>query len=153
MTTNNTINPRQENCPWMMPILYVNDIQQSLDFYQKTFGFEPDMSLKDDKGILGYADMLYKGEKLFMIIKEGSQFSPDGISPVTSKTTAPMTLYVYCDNVDELTKQAKLNQVVVLSEPEDAFWGDRTVVFKDQNDFVWSFATKIQNFNTQQEIA
>jgi len=123
-TNNNSTNSRQDNCPWMMPILYVSDIQKSLDFYQKAFGFEPDMTFKEDDGSLSYADMLYKGEKVIMVIKEGCQLAPDGVSPVSSKTAPPMSLYVYCDDVDGLTRQAKQNQAVVLAEPEDAFWGD-----------------------------
>jgi len=150
MTTNTTTNPRQNNCPWMMPVLYVGNIQKSLDFYQKAFGFEPDMILNDDDGNLSYADMLYKGEKLLMIIEEGSQMAPEGTSPLTSKTAPPMSLYVYCDNVDDLTSQAKLNQTTVLSEPEDAPWGDRTAVLKDPDEFVWCFATKIKAIETQQ---
>ncbi len=147
---NNNNNPRQENCPWMMPVLYVRDIQQSLEFYKNAFGFEPGASLNDEDGNLGYADMQYKGEKLFMIIREGSQMAPEGVSPKTRKTAAPMTLYVYCDNIEDLAQQAKQNQATLLSEPEDAPWGDRTAIFKDQDDFVWCFATAITSPAPQQ---
>ena len=152
-SNNNTNNPRQDNCPWMMPILYVRDIQKSLDFYKKAFGFEPDMSLTDEDGSLSYADLQYKGEKLFMIIREGSQMAPEGVSPNTSKTAAPGTLYVYCDDIEGLTQQAKQNQATLLSEPEDAPWGDRTAIFKDPDGFTWCFATKIKIIAPQPEMA
>ncbi|MFV2061497.1 MAG: VOC family protein, partial [Gammaproteobacteria bacterium] len=143
--TKNTNDPRQDNCPWMMPILYVADVQKSLDFYEKAFGFKTDVTMKEDDGSISYANMLYKGEKLFMIIREGCQLAPDGISPKSSKAAAPLSIYVYCDDIDVLAKQASSNKAVVLCEPEDAFWGDRTAVLQDPDEFVWSFATKIPN--------
>jgi uncharacterized glyoxalase superfamily protein PhnB len=145
--------PRQDNCPWMMPILYVSDIQKSLDFYEKAFGFKTDVTMKEDDGSLSYANMSYKDVKLFMLIREGCHLAPDGVSPKSSKAAAPLSIYVYCDDIDALTKQASNNQATILCEPEDAFWGDRTAVFKDPDEFVWSFATKIPNFEYQQETA
>ncbi len=152
-STQNTNDPRQENCPWMMPILYVVNIQKSLDFYEKAFGFKTDAVMKEDDGSISYANMLYKGEKLFMLIREGCQLAPEGVSPKSSKTSPPLSIYVYCDDIDSLAEQASKSQAVVLSEPEDAFWGDRTAVLQDPDEFVWSFATKIPNFVFQQESA
>lgn len=156
MTTNKNdslIDPRQDNCPWLMPMLYVKDIQKSLDFYKTAFGFTSNMVMKDDDGSVSFAEMNYKDVMLFMIIREGSQMATDSLSPNSSRTSAPMTLYVYCDDIEALTKQAKQNYARIVSEPEDAPWGDRTAVLKDPDDFAWCFATKIQNFQAQQEIA
>ncbi|MFV1983631.1 MAG: VOC family protein [Thiohalomonadales bacterium] len=154
MTTNNENNPRQENCPWLMPILYVSDIQKSIDFYQSAFGFTSDMEMKDDDGSLSFAEIKYKGIMLFMILREGSEMATEGVvSPVSSRTAPPISLYVYCDDIEALTQQAKQNYARIVSAPEDAPWGDRTAVLKDPDDFTWCFATKIANFEGQQKTA
>jgi len=153
MTSKKNTDPRQENCPWMMPILYVIDIQKSIDFYTTAFGFESKMTMKDSDGSLSFSEMFYKGEMLFMIIKEGSEMATDSLSPHSSRTAAPMTLYVYCDDVGARTEQAKQNYARIVTAPEDAPWGDRTALLKDPDDYTWCFATKIPNFVPQQEIA
>jgi catechol 2,3-dioxygenase-like lactoylglutathione lyase family enzyme len=49
--------PKQPDCPWMMPMLVVRDIEQSLQFYAEAFGFEPNLQLPDENGSVYYADL------------------------------------------------------------------------------------------------
>ena len=95
MSTSN----KPENCPWLMPMLTVKDVLKSLDFYEQAFGFERGMTMPDEQGTLAYADMLYKGMQVIMMMPEGA-WGNQTKTPATSTIESAVTLYVYCDDVD-----------------------------------------------------
>jgi len=133
---------KPDSCAWLMPMLTVRDVMASLDFYEKAFGFTRGMTMADDEGTTSYADMLYKGKQVVMMMSEGAWGSKSR-APVSSTIESPVSLYVYCDNVDELWKQAGAAQAAIVNEPEDMFWGDRTCCIKDPDGHIWTFATHI----------
>lgn len=144
----NTKNPRQENAPWLTPAITVNDISESLSFYEKAFGFQPGLSMPDESGALVYADMKYKGELVIMLMQEGG-FGGTCKTPQHTGTEPAIGLYVYCDDVDALYNQAKQAGVAVTNDPEDMFWGDRVTQLKDPDGHNWSFATKVRDFEPE----
>lgn len=58
-------------------------------------------------------------------------FSPEGApgytarAPASPSVVSPMGFYLYCQDVDALRKRARNAGATVVSEPTDAFWGDR----------------------------
>jgi PhnB protein len=144
--------PRQKNSPWLIPMLTVTDIPRSLAFYEKAFGFTPGMSMNDEAGVPAYADMHYKDQLAIMLMREGA-YGGESKSPKTTNVEPATGLYVYCDNVDSLFKQAKTTGADVVDEPADMFWGDRVAKLKDPDGHVWAFATKVREFEPETALA
>jgi len=123
------------------PYLTVTDVDKAADFYQKSFQFtlseiKPG---EDGKGI--HAEMAYKGQ-LLMFGKEGAYGSPLK-SPHTSGVESPITLCLYCDNVDEFYKAAMAHGAKSVGEPEDMFWGYRMCRLQDLDHYTWCFLTPV----------
>ncbi len=137
-----TVPSKPDSCAWLMPMLTVRDVLASLDFYEKAFGFERGMTMPDEQGNIAYADMLYKGMQVVMMMPEGAWGSQTK-APASNGVDSPVNLYVYCDNVDVLCEQAQQAQASIINKPEDMFWGDRTSCIKDPDGHMWTFATHI----------
>jgi len=58
--------------PWLIPALTVSDVDAALALYQKAFDFTPGNCIEDDSGKTGYADMVYQGQVLIMLMRQGA---------------------------------------------------------------------------------
>jgi uncharacterized glyoxalase superfamily protein PhnB len=139
---------KPDSCAWLMPILTVKAVMASLDFYEKAFGFQRGVTIPDEHGTISYADMLYKGVQVVMMMPEGV-WGGQSRTPASSAMESPVNLFVYCDNVDELCAQARQANAEIVSEPEDMFWGDRTCCIKDPDGHTWTFATHIADVDVE----
>lgn len=137
---------RPEGANWLIPYLTVADPDVSLDFYQRAFGFERGFTMSGPESRTAHASMNYQGATIVM-------FGPEGMgggsmrTPAHSGTEIPLNLYVYCADVDALTARAREAGAEVLAEPRDMFWGDRMVSLRDPDGYLWSFATKVGEFD------
>lgn len=130
-----------EKLPWVSPYITVKDAQAALDFYQKAFGFQKKDAIKGDDGSIWHAEMRYKNQ-LLMLGKEGA-YDKAALSPQTSKVESPISLYLYCENVDQFYWSAIAGGAKSLMAPQDMFWGDRMCKLECPDGYVWTFATQI----------
>ncbi len=131
---------------WLTPYLTVSNAEASLAFYEKAFGFTPENTMPGPDGKIVHAGMNYQGAAIIMFAPEGA-WGGTCKTPAHSQTEPSISLYVYCENVDALAARAKEAGAEVLSEPEDMFWGDRMASLRDPDGYVWSFATKVGEFD------
>jgi uncharacterized glyoxalase superfamily protein PhnB len=124
----------------MVPYLVVKDADKALDFYQRAFGFEKKSSVAGEDGRTVHAEMTYK-DVWIMFAPEGAYGDTTSRAPVTLGIHSPMTLYVYCEDVDALCARAEKAGAKVFKPPEDMFWGDRTCALIDPDGHLWSFGT------------
>lgn len=143
-----TMLKKDDKMPWLSPMLVVKDVDASLKHYTAAFGFEIDGTMQGDDGKTIYGSMTYKGQMVVMMMPEQSWGSPS-VTPNTSGTPTPVSLYVYCDNVDERFALAKRAGVTALSEPEDMMWGDRVTQLQDMDGHVWSFVTRVAEYQVE----
>ncbi len=136
---------RQAGMSWVVPSLVVKDADQTLDFYQRAFGFEKKMSMPGPDGRTAHAEVTYR-DMVIMITPEGFPGCPTR-SPATTGNPAPMSLYVYCDNVDALYERATRAGAKGMSPPQDMFWGDRMCYLIDPDGYGWAFATNVGEFD------
>jgi len=148
---NSANNIRQKNYSWVIPMLTVKDLEVSLNFYQAAFNFKPNLKINNDDGHLIYADMMYKNEIIIMLMPENSCEELPCQAPISSKIPSSVAMYVYCDNVDILTKQAQTEKAKLFSKPEDLCWGDRVSTLIDLDGHRWTFATKVKEFESNAE--
>lgn len=128
--------------PWISPYLCVVDVDQAIDFYQSAFGFSiVGEVVKNEEGISVHCELKYQ-DTVVMLGKQGI-WNKDVFAPVSNQVESPISLYAYCENVDEFCLHAEKQGAEVLLAPEDTFWGDRMCRLKDLNGYIWAFATNI----------
>lgn len=137
--------PCPSNMPWITPYLIVRDAQAAIAFYEKAFNFKLRDAMKDDKGVIIHAEMSYENA-LIMLGPEGPKAGPMQ-SPKTSGVASPVSIYVYCEDVDYLHQQAVKAGAKSIEAPTTMFWGDRMCRLEDRDGHAWGFATNIAEFD------
>ena len=130
------------NMPQLSPYFTVKDGHKSIKFYTDAFGFSVVEIAKDDDGNPQHVSM-EKQEAHIMFAPEGSYGSTKK-APISLGITMPLSMYIYCEDVDKLYKQAITNGAISLIEPNDSFWGDRFCSVKDIDGYEWWFATLLK---------
>jgi uncharacterized glyoxalase superfamily protein PhnB len=67
--------------------------------------------------------------------------------PAMSQVVSPISLYVYCDDVDALYTRATAAGAKGVKPPQDQFYGDRNCVLEDPDGYWWNFATNVADFD------
>jgi uncharacterized glyoxalase superfamily protein PhnB len=122
----------------LSPYLAVKSSEQALEFYERAFGFQKRFAMARPDGRLGHVEMTWQ-EALLMFGPESPEF-PCQV-PASSGTSSPLSLYVYCDDVDTLFARATAAGAEAVRPPEDQFWGDRMCQLRDPDGYLWCFAT------------
>lgn len=130
--------PKLPGYSWLSPYLLVADVEAAIKFYQSAFGFDKKEAIPGPDGNLLHAELTYQGQTL-MTGKAGTY--KDTKTPKQSGVESPVTLYVYCDDVDKFYENAMASGAINIQAPEDMFWGDRTCVLQDPDGYNWCFAT------------
>jgi PhnB protein len=140
--------PLQPGYSWMSPYLLVKDADASLDFYAKAFGFEKRMSMPGPDGKCMHAEMNWHDVVImFGTYSEAVEKRWPCRPPKMQGVNCPISLYVYCDDVDALFARAVAAGAKVINPVQDQFYGDRTGVLEDPDGYWWSFATNIADFD------
>jgi uncharacterized glyoxalase superfamily protein PhnB len=126
--------------PDVMPMLAVGNVEESLAFYERAFGFrafsEP---LRNQAGVMYHADLAV-GSGVIMLGLAGP--GPAAVkAPSDSFVECPLSLYVYVDEVDDHFLRAKEAGAEILAPPADMFWGDRAYQAKCPAGYRWMIAT------------
>ena len=132
---------KPDHLPTVIPYLYVRDAQKAMDFYKKAFGFEIMNTSQDESGEVAHVEMK-RGDAVIMFAGEG-KFGSTNKAPITLGVKASICIYVYCEDVDALYKQAIQNGAISIMEPNDTFWGDRMCQISDPDGHEWSFGTHL----------
>lgn len=134
---------KPSNIEQLTPYFTVSDCEKSEAFYRDAFGFVVVDFARDEQGTPLH--VLMKKQNVTIM------FSPEGAHGSTKKTpnnlgiSLPVNMYVYCENVDILYKQAMDNGARSAMEPQDSFWGDRFCAMMDIDGYEWWFATLLKN--------
>ena len=123
----------------LSPYLTVRNVDEAVQFYEKAFQFKISEVKSDDDNTALHAEMTYK-DQLIMCGKEGA-YGSSIQAPATSSMESPITLCLYCDDVDEFYKKSLNHGAKSLSAPEDMFWGYRMCRLQDPDAYTWCFMT------------
>lgn len=134
---------KPEGIPQLFPYLTVKDADKAVEFYTKAFGFTlSSQPAKDDQGRIQHAEMKFGNDVSIMFAPEGAWGSPRK-TPNTLGVIPSLSLYIYCEDVDNLHNKAVSNGAKSLMAPNDGFWGDRFCTLVDPDGHEWMFATNI----------
>ena len=114
-------------------ILYVEDLEASVEFYRDVVGFA--YKFTD----AGYAEFETEGTRFALYERRRAEW-------LTGRTVAPGAageVVVMVEDVDAWADRLAARRVEVLSGPADRPWGHRTVHVADPDGFVVEFAQEI----------
>jgi uncharacterized glyoxalase superfamily protein PhnB len=131
---------------WLSPYLIVKDGAAAIEFYQRAFGFEKKLTLPGPDGRIKHAEMSWH-DSVFMFGSEGDYEGRPYRTPRTSGAPSPISLYVYCDDVDALYRRATAAGATGDCAPRDEFYGDRVCRLTDPDGYSWYFATNVADFD------
>ncbi len=123
----------------MSPYLTVKSVKKAKEFYEKAFGFSACGEAVDEAEEITHLEMAFDDATL-MLGQEGA-FGNDSLAPITSKTPSPVSMYVYCPDVDALCAQAKKAGAEIIMPCTTMFWGDRLCRIRDIDGHEWCFAS------------
>ena len=121
-------------------LTYQNPIT-ALDWLEKAFGFERTMLITTPDGALAHAEMTF-GDGYIMV---GNAWADFTASPLATGGRCTQLLHVHLDeDVNAHCARARAAGAIILQEPGDQFYGDRTYRAKDPEGHVWTFAQTIR---------
>jgi PhnB protein len=110
--------------------LAVANVNASIEFLERAFGFSRGVVLAGTDGQPRYAEMRH-GDAVVMLIPKGDATAATGGAP---------GLYTYVGDVDKALTKARAAGAGV-SEAEDRPWGDRVATVTDPDGYRWVLAT------------
>ena len=110
--------------------LAVANVNASVEFLEKAFGFSRGVVLNDADGKVRYAEM-HHGHSVVMLIRKGDS---------TAATSGASALYTYVEDVDRALTRAREAGAGV-DPAEDKPWGDRAGTVTDPDGYRWVLAT------------
>lgn len=135
------VNPISDQYPGATPYLICSGAADAIDFYKKAFGAVERFRLAAPGGKIGHAEISI-GKAVVMLADECPEM--DARSPQTIGGTS-VSVYVYVEDVDALTRQAESSGAKILRPVADQFYGDRSVHLEDPFGHRWGFATHVED--------
>jgi uncharacterized glyoxalase superfamily protein PhnB len=117
------------------------DPMAALEWLEKAFGFETTMLITDEDGKLAHSEMNF-GDGYIMV---GYEWAENIKAPGSVGGANTQSVHVQLrDGIDAHCDRARAAGAVVLQEPEDQFYGDRTYRALDPEGHVWSFGQTVK---------
>jgi catechol 2,3-dioxygenase-like lactoylglutathione lyase family enzyme len=121
------------------PVLFVEDLARTRDFYVETLGFSLGFEDETSAGV-------FLGEEMFILVTvpSASDMLPGQElgSPRGQRSVGLFNIFV--ENVDEAFAGLRSKGVDFIVEPMDREWGRRTAHFKDPEGVIWEISQSIE---------
>ena len=127
--------------------VFYSDPWTALDWLERAFGFERSMVITNPDGTLGHSQLRF-GNGYLMV---GGEWAEHTASPskVGGKNTQSLHVHLSGD-VDRHCEKARAVGAVILMEPANQFYGDRTYRARDPEGHVWTFAQTVAPFSVEE---
>ena len=122
------------------PNLITEDMEGSLDFYVNTLGFAPVMQWPEE-GEPTWVAMRFGGAGLSLQLK--SEIEKEFPELKNASVGGTVGFYVLMSNLDDYYAAIK-DEVEVIAEPKDQFYGMREFTIFDNNGYVFVFAENLE---------
>lgn len=127
--------------------LFYKDPLAALDWLERAFGFERVMVIRDQQGQLVHSEMRF-GDSYLMV---GSEWADFTASPASIGGKNTQTVHVHLpEGLDQHCEQARAAGAVILREPQDEFYGDRTYTARDAEGHVWTFGQTVRKVTKEE---
>ncbi|QQX83804.1 VOC family protein [Cupriavidus necator] len=127
--------------------LFYKDPLAALDWLERAFGFERVMVIRDQQDQLVHSEMRF-GDSYLMV---GSEWADFTASPASIGGKNTQTLHVHLqEGLDQHCERARAAGAVILREPQDEFYGDRTYTARDTEGHVWTFGQTVRKVTREE---
>jgi uncharacterized glyoxalase superfamily protein PhnB len=133
--------------PTLSAGLYYRDPWAALEWLGKAFGFERSLVVTDKDGNLGHSEMRFGDGVIYV----GSQWCDSVASPAVVGGKNTQTVHVQlADGIDAHCARARAAGAVILQEPTDQFYGDRTYRALDPEGHLWTFGQTVRQVSREE---
>jgi uncharacterized glyoxalase superfamily protein PhnB len=124
--------------------LSYKDPRAAIDWLEKAFGFERAFVVTDDKGEVGHAELRFDDSLLML----GGEWTDNVRSPLSlgGKTTQSVHVHLRSD-IDAHCARARAAGAVIVQEPQEQFYGDRTYRALDPEGHMWTFGQTVRQLS------
>jgi len=127
--------------PALAASVFYQDPWAALEFLEQAFGFERSMVITDKEGRLAHSELRY-GDSLIYL---GSEWMDYIASPAAIGGKNTQSVHVCLkDGIEAHRDRARAAGAVILQEPTDQFYGDRTYRARDPEGHVWTFGQAVR---------
>lgn len=133
-----SVKPIPEGYHTITPYLIVKGANDLVEFLKKAFNANIRFIMNGENDTVAHAE-LEIGDSVVMIAEAIENYEP---------TTSMLHLYV--DNVDSLFKQAVNAGGIVVNEPTNQFYGDRSGAIKDMCGNQWWISTHVEDVSPEE---
>jgi len=130
------------------PYLVIKGAAQAIEYYKKVFGATEVVRMPGPDGKVGHAE-LQIGESRFMLADENPGMGT-GHTSAASIGASPVSLYLYCPEVDKVIERAVAAGAKVLRPAENQFYGDRSGFIQDPFGHLWGIATHVEDVSPEE---
>jgi len=123
------------------PYLIVDGAARALEFYRHVFGAVEIFRHKAPDGKIGHAEMRI-GDT---VIKLADEFPDHDAHPPRKFGGSPVSLHLYCEDVDAVAAKAIAGGAKVKRPVADQFYGDRLGTLEDPFGHTWPISTHIED--------
>jgi uncharacterized glyoxalase superfamily protein PhnB len=121
-------------------ILYVDNVEETIDFYIKAFGFTQKLITPEKD----YAELETGGTTLAFADYSVAEYNGITITKSDESTTPPaFEITFVTDDIDSTFKQAIEAGAIVVTEPAQKPWGQIVGYVRDINGFLVELCTKV----------
>ena len=133
--------------PLVIPVLAVEDIQKAIDFYSE-LGFTEVFSIPDQSGKLAHAHLRKGDSALFLGRLDVSHYRGHPRAETIKGSRSidrglGITLILQVDNLASVYNFVCREELEVLDEPVDEYYGDRVFFFLDPFGYEWKISQPI----------
>lgn len=134
--------------PSLSSAVFYRDPRAALEWLERAFGFARGIVVSDAQGRIAHAELSF-GDGVVMIGAAGWSefaFSPESLD---GKNTQCVHVQLESD-LDAHCERARAAGAVILQEPADQFYGDRTYRARDPERHVWTFARTVRRVSREE---
>jgi uncharacterized glyoxalase superfamily protein PhnB len=117
--------------------LMVADVQRSVDFYNRIFGFEVITTVPGENELVFALIKLDEVSIMFQSIKSYNDARPESLG---QKVGGSILLYIDVNNIEEVYKKAKAGKAEIAVDMHKTFYGTHEFTIKDCDGYMVSFA-------------
>jgi uncharacterized glyoxalase superfamily protein PhnB len=133
--------------PSFISSLVYKDNRAALDFLQRAFGFVPSEIMTDADGTIVHAEMTH-GDGVVMI---GTEWFDWTRSPASLGGKNTQRIHVRVESgIDAHCAHARQEGAMIVKEPEDQFYGERSYIAADIEGHHWTFSQPIGNVSREE---
>jgi len=133
--------------PSFIPALVYKDNREALKWLENAFGFEASEVLTDANGKIVHAEMSH-GDGIVMIGSEWAEWTRSPAS-LGGKNTQRVHVRIERD-IDRHCARARKAGAVIVMEPADQFYGERSYIAADLEGHHWTFSQTVKDVSNEE---